>query len=124
MRRLTRTATVAMTLALLAACGASQRSAQPISVRLDAERLYVRMDDGSRCSVPRNGEAGRFERCGGGMDWTVQEHEPNVLRRALESGLTLVGAQGILSPMATITITAADGTRNVFELPDLSDLDW
>lgn len=124
MRRLTRTATVAMTLALLAACGALDRSAQPISVSLDAERLHVRMDDGSRCSIPRKGDAGRVEVCGGGIDWAVQEHEPNVLRRALESGLTLVGAQGILSPMATITITAADGTRNVFELPDLSDLDW
>ncbi len=120
MRRLTRTATVALSLTLLAACGALE----PISVSLDAERLYVRMDDGSRCSIPRKGDAGRVDRCGGGIDWTVVEHEPNVLRRALESGLTLVGAQGILSPMATITITAADGTRNVFELPDLSDLDW
>lgn len=124
MRMLTLAATVALSLTLLAACGALDRSAQPVSVSLDAERLYVRMDDGSRCSIPRKGDAGRVERCGGGIDWTVQEHEPNVLRRALESGLTLVGAQGILSPMATITITAADGTRNVFDLPDLSDLDW
>ena len=42
MRRLTLTATVALSLTLLAACGVFDRSAQPISVSLDAERLYVR----------------------------------------------------------------------------------
>ena len=107
-------------LATFAACATGP--ATPTRVTLDRDMLTVRMSDGATCRGPAPAEGAATGWSGrlGGCPWTYAyrvEIDPgtNPLRWILEEVL----GEGVLSPIATVTITEPSGRQRVFETPDL-----
>jgi hypothetical protein len=107
------------TLATLAACATGP--ATPTRVSLDPDLLTVAMSDGTTCRGPapatgaETGWSGRLTGCPSGYAYTV-EIDPGT--NPIRFILTEVFGAGILSPLATVTITDATGRTRSFQTPD------
>lgn len=112
-------AAVVMGVLLLAGCGAVSGPVEPVSLRLGAEVLRLRLSDGTTCEKRWVGEpAGRLDGCGPGYGYAVHvEENPNLLRQLAEGLVLALGGRGILAPMAEVVITDPAGTDWVFASP-------
>ncbi|MES2914249.1 MAG: hypothetical protein V4753_03920 [Pseudomonadota bacterium] len=111
----------------LAGCVGAGQPPVPQAARLSAEVLTVTLADGTVCRADwaAAGGSGRFQDCGPGFGYAVNEvRDPNILRQ-LFTGLTdALDAEGAVPPMAEVVITDAMGQDHVFVSPpplDLSD---
>lgn len=109
----------------LGGCVAMPGSPVPQAARLSAEVLTLTLSDGTTCRAnwAAAGGSGRFENCGPGFGYAVDEVEnPNLLRQ-LFTGLTeALGAEGVSPPMAEVVITDASGRDHVFVSPPPANL--
>ena len=109
----------------LGGCVGMQTTPVPQAARLSSEVLTLTLSDGTVCRANwvASGGTGRFENCGPGFGYAVDEVEnPNLLRQ-LFTGLTeALGADGISPPMAEVVITDAMGRDHVFVSPPPADL--
>ena len=107
------------TLATLAACATGP--ATPARVSLEADLLTVTMSDATTCLGPapetaaETGWSGRLTGCPWEYTYTV-EIDPGT--NPIRFLLTEVFGEGILSPLATVTITDATGHIRRFQTPD------
>jgi hypothetical protein len=82
-----------------------------MAARLSADRLTVTLSDAATCraawtAAPQGG----FADCPGlGYRVAVVEN-PNLLRQLLDGVTAALGGEGVLAPMAEVTVT--DGTRD------------
>ncbi len=97
----------------LAGCVMPGGRVEPQAARLSSEVLTVNLSDGTLCRADwaAAGGMGRLEPCGPGYDYRVTVVDrPNLLRQ-LWTGLTgVLGAQGLVAPMAQVEIT--DGVES------------
>lgn len=97
----------------LAGCVMPGSRVEPQVARLSSEVLTVSLSNGTVCRADwaAAGGVGRLEPCGPGYDYRVIVVErPNLLRQ-LWTGLTQVlGAEGLVAPMAQVEIT--DGVES------------
>ena len=107
------------TLVTLAACATGP--ATPTRASLEADLLTVTMSDGSTCLGPapasgaETGWSGRLSGCRWDYAYTVEiDPGTNPIRFILQE----VFGEGILSPLATVTITDATGRTRSFESPE------
>lgn len=104
----------------LSGCAALQPGAVPQAARLSDSTLTLVLTDGTVCRADwrASGGAGRFDDCGPGFGYAVNEvANPNLLRQ-LFTGLTVaLGAEGSVPPMAEVVITDATGRDHVFVSP-------
>ena len=99
----------------LTAC-AALGPARPVAVQLSPDSLRVSLSDGTRCETPWAALSGRMEACG--LDWRVEpEAKPNPLRRAFVELTGALQLDGIVLPMATVTLTDAAGQGYGFVSP-------
>ena len=101
---------------LLTGCAAISSAPAPQEARLSDQVLTLVLSDGTACRADwrAEGGAGRFEDCGPGFAWTVEEaRNPNPLRQVVQA---LVG-EGALAPMARVAIADARGRTHVFASP-------
>jgi hypothetical protein len=120
-----RTALALPLIAPLALAACTSGPATPTVVQLDRDLLSVRMSDGATCRGPAPdgdrdaGWSGVLQDCPWDYGYTVaMDPQTNPLRLVLEEVLGAIGADGVLVPLATVTITGADGSARVFETPD------
>ena len=107
--------------ALLGACAALLGPLRAVDAHISGDNLVVIASNGQTCRAPWREGAGRMETCG--VDWQVVPDLPhNLLRQLMEGVGTAVGGQDLLDPMATITVTGADGRALVSKSPLLHDL--
>jgi hypothetical protein len=110
-----------LALPLLAACAAAPAAppAKVTAARLSDRVLTLDLSDGTTCRADwRAAPAGRMERCGPGFGYAVTpEPRPNPLRRALDDGARVLGAEGLLAPMAEVVVTDPAGIDTVFASP-------
>lgn len=106
----------------LAACASVP--AVPQRVDLDADLLSVRMSDGTTCLGPAPGAeaaagwSGRLQGCAWDYAYTVEiDPGTNPMRFIFEEVFGALGLEGVLSPLAEVTITGADGRPRVFRSP-------
>ena len=103
----------------LAGCVTAPGLAVPDQARLSQTVLTLVLTDGTVCRADwRAAPSGRFDRCGTGYGYAVQEvANPNILRQVW-AGMTLaLGAEGAVPPMAQVVITDAAGVDHVFASP-------
>jgi hypothetical protein len=101
-------------LMLLLGCGVAQPV--PQAARLSADQLTVVMSDGTSCKAPIG--AGEMPDCGTGLGYRVDLVEnPNLLRRVIEGAFGALGADGVLAPLAEVTLTDAAGRTYRFVSP-------
>jgi hypothetical protein len=115
-------------LTALAACDTGP--ARPDRVDLDRSLLRVAMTDGSTCLGPAPGGggveawSGRLQDCPWPYAYTVEiDPRSNPVRYVLEEVLGAVGADDLLSPIATVTITGPEGRQTVFATPERAGAD-
>jgi len=118
-----RTALASLAPLALAACVTS--SAEPRQVALETDLLIVRMSDGTVCYGPAPGGegvtswSGRLQDCAWTYAYTVEiDESSNPVRYFLQEVLDALGGGGLLSLIAEVTITSADGTTRVFQTPE------
>jgi hypothetical protein len=110
------------TLATLASCATGP--ATPARVTLEADLLTVTMSDATTCRGPApatgadTGWSGRLSGCPSSYAYTV-EIDPGT--NPVRFLLTEVFGEGIVSPLATVTITDATGRTRSFQSPDGAD---
>jgi hypothetical protein len=104
---------------VLAGCVAPMGAATPDRARLSATVLTLVLTDGTVCRANWKGApVGRFDRCGPGFGYAVQEvSNPNILRQFWTGITTALGAEGAVPPMAHVVITDAAGLDHVFVSP-------
>jgi hypothetical protein len=98
----------------LLACG--NVTPRPEAARLGADQLQLVMSDASTCNAPIG--AGRMPMCGAGLTYSVELVEnPNLLRQFMEGAFGVLGAQGVLAPMAVVTVSDDAGREYRFVSP-------
>lgn len=108
--------------AVLAGC-AALGAPQPATARLSSDRLTVTLTDGTICRVPWAAGFGRMDRCGPGLDWRVEvDPNPNPLRQAFEGLTGALGLDGIVVPLAEVTLTDPQGRVFIFASPPPVDM--
>ena len=106
---------------LLGACAMLQGPLRAVDTYISGDNLVVIASNGQICRAPWREGAGRMAACG--VDWQVTpDLPPNLLRQVMEGATGAIGSQSLLDPMATITITGADGRAIVSHSPLLHDL--
>ncbi len=108
-----------LTVTAIAACATGPAS--PSRVTLEADLLSVAMSDGSTCRGPapgmgaETGWSGTLTGCAWPYGYTVEiDPGTNPVRFVLQEIL----GDRIIKPLATVTITDADGRDRVFQTPE------
>ncbi|MGD9919307.1 MAG: hypothetical protein AB7U46_14925 [Paenirhodobacter sp.] len=96
-------------LALLSACMAPAAPGNPDRVSLHGDTLAVHLYGGESCTADiKAAPSGRLAGCAGPLDYAVEVKHPTWVK----------GAEQILEPYATITLTRpSDGRRWVWQTP-------
>lgn len=97
----------------LGGCAALMQEPVPKSARLSAEVLTVTLGDGTVCRADwaAAGGVGRLEPCGPGFDYRVTVVEkPNLLRQFWSELTAALGAEGAVTPMASVDLSSGGRT--------------
>lgn len=103
--------TLSLALALtmtVAACAGPHSQAVPQAARLSETVLTLTLSDGTVCRADwaAAGGAGRLADCGPGYDYSVTPvARPNPLRQVWVGLTAALGAEGLVPPMAEVTVT-------------------
>ncbi len=105
---------------MLSACAIPPGNAVPQAARLSADVLTLTLSDGTVCRAnwAASGGSGRFDDCGVGYGYSVALITPaNPLRQIAEGIVNALDAEGVLPPLAEVTITDAAGIDTSFASP-------
>lgn len=92
----------------LTACAMPETNPVPQAARLSQTTLTVTLTDGTVCRADwvAEGGAGWLADCGRGYDYAVAVvAKPNLLRQAWQGLTAALGAEGVVPPMAEVTIS-------------------